>query len=355
MKVPKARKLSSGKWFIQLRLGGESIPVTANTEKECTRQAQAVKAEYLIGKRSPKKPEETDSPTLNEAIDSYISARDNTLSPLTVRGYRTIQKHRFKSTLPRRLDEIPESEWQVIVNQEAALCSPKTLKNAWGFIRSVVEDATGKKLPEITLPVQIPAEKPFLSPDEIKKFVSAVKDTKYAVPCLLALCSLRVSEIQALKWQNIPQNPKFIRVSGAVVLNEDNKYIEKRQNKNVTSARKVPIMIPELAVALERDRKPSGPVLEIHQNSLRCAIKKICSANGLPNVGVHGLRHSFASLAYHLQIPDKIAMEIGGWADATTMHKIYTHIAKSDIARYETALSAFYRSEENANKNANEE
>ena len=231
MKVPKARKLSSGKWFIQLRLGGESIPVTANTEKECTRQAQAVKAEYLVGKRAPKKPEETDSPTLNEAIDSYISARDNTLSPLTVRGYRTIQKHRFKSTLSRRLDEIPESEWQVIVNQEAALCSPKTLKNAWGFIRSVVEDATGKKLPAITLPVQIPVEKPFLSPDEIKKFVSAVKDTKYAVPCLLALCSLRVSEIQALKWQNIPQNPKFIRVSGAVVLNEDNKYIEKRQNK----------------------------------------------------------------------------------------------------------------------------
>lgn len=144
MKVPKARKLSSGKWFIQLRLGGESIPVTASTEKECTRQAQAVKAEYLVGKRAPKNLEETDSPTLNEAIDSYISARDNTLSPLTVRGYRTIQKHRFKSTLSRRLDEIPESEWQVIVNQEAALCSPKTLKNAWGFIRSVVEDATGK-------------------------------------------------------------------------------------------------------------------------------------------------------------------------------------------------------------------
>ena len=56
MKVPKARKLSSGKWFIQLRLGGESIPVTAGTEKECTRQAQAVKAEYLVGKRAPKKP-----------------------------------------------------------------------------------------------------------------------------------------------------------------------------------------------------------------------------------------------------------------------------------------------------------
>jgi len=41
-------------------------------------------------------------------------------------------------------------------------------------------------------------------------------------------------------------------------------------------------------------------------------------------------------------MPEKIAMEIGGWADATTMHKIYTHIAKSDIERYQTAMMQFY-------------
>ena len=32
MNVPKARKLPSGNWFIQLRLGGESISITAATE-----------------------------------------------------------------------------------------------------------------------------------------------------------------------------------------------------------------------------------------------------------------------------------------------------------------------------------
>lgn len=125
-------------------------------------------------------------------------------------------------------------------------------------------------------------------------------------------------------------------------MDENNKKVRKKQNKNATSTRNVPIVIPELVAALERDRKPSAPVMPYHQNSLRYGIRKICQENNLPNVGIHGLRHSFASLAYHLQIPEKIAMEIGGWADATTMHKIYTHIAKSDIKRYQTAMSECY-------------
>ena len=68
----------------------------------------------------------------------------------------------------------------------------------------------------------------------------------------------------------------------------------------------------------------------------------------LPMVGTHGLRHSFASLAYYLEVPEKVTMEIGGWADDQTMRRIYTHIAQADVKRYEQAFSGFF-----ANKNAN--
>ena len=109
-------------------------------------------------------------------------------------------------------------------------------------------------------------------------------------------------------------------------------------------------MIPELSAALERDRKPEGPVLNVSPNWLRLQIHKACKEAGITDVGVHQLRHSWASLAYHLQVPSKIAMEIGGWSDEKTMQKIYTHIAQSDLSRYETALTDFFK---NANKNAN--
>lgn len=353
MKVPKAEKMSSGNWYIRLRLGGESINVTAPTEKACTREAAAIKAEYLAGKRTP--PDETAkevSPTLSEAIDKYISVRTNKLSPSTIRGYRMIQKNRFKALMGRRVDEIKPSEWDGIVNDEAALCSVKTLKNAYMFIRGVIHAETGQLPPMVSMPVSVPAKYIFLEPEQIKVFVQAVKDTRYAVPALLALSSMRISEIYALRWENIPKNAYFIRISGAVVLNENNKFQWKKANKNASSARPVPVLIPELRAALERDRKPSGPVVEVSQNRCRLAIKKICADNQLPPVTIHGLRHSFASLAYYLQVQERWSMEFGGWSDPGTMRKIYTHIAQSDVRRCQNAMADFYEGN-SSSKNVN--
>lgn len=351
MKVPKARKLPSGSWFIQLRLGGESVPVTAATEKACVREATAIKAEYLAGKRPPKP--EAPSLTLTAAIDEYIKQKSNTLSPSTIRGYRTIQRNRFKTTMPRQVNTIAPAEWQGIVNAEAGHTSPKSLRNAFFLVKTVARHTCGVELPSVTMPGLIPAKKEFLEPDQIRVFVAAIKDTPYAVPALLALSSLRSSEIAALRWENISTDPQFIQVSGAVVRDENDHPVYKAQNKNATSARKIPVLIPELSEAIRRERKPEGPVLTITPNRFRDGINRVCIKNGLPKVGVHGLRHSFASLAYHLQMPEKIAMEIGGWADAGTMHRIYTHIAQSDLKRYQDAIKGFY-SGENANKNAND-
>ena len=362
MVVPKARKLPSGVWFIQLRLGGESIPVTANSERACIREAQAVKAEYLAGKRKPEEQEEEKAVvTLTAAMDNYIASKSNTLSPSTIRGYRKNQKYRFQSIMQEDVEALAaksEKEWQVIVNDEAALCSPKYLKNAYGFVKGVIRYSTGKVIPEVKLSAPVPNETPFLMPNEILVFVEAVKGKFFEIPALLALSSMRISEIQALRWENIPKDPDFIRTTGAVVLDSENKLTEKKQGKNVTSSRNVPILIPSLKEALERERKPSGPVMDITQDRLRENVHKVCTRNGLTDVSIHGLRHSFASLAYHLRMPEKIAMEIGGWSDPGTMNKIYTHIAKSDITRYQTEMAAFYsgktkEEDKNANKNAN--
>lgn len=353
IKIPKARKLPSGSWFIQLRLDGQSISITAPTEKACIRNAQAVKAEWLAKKKLPEKPAEPHPVTLTEAIDNYILRKNRTLSPSTLRGYRAIQKHRFQSTMERQIDKIGDGEWQGIINDEAALASPKTIANAFRFIRTVIQQETGHTIPmdRVQLPAIPPANTAFLQPEEIIKFVDAIKDTRVAVAALLALSSLRISEIAALRWEKIGQNPQFIRVAGSVVRGTDSTWVHRKQNKNQTSTRNVPILIPELTAAIERDRKPRGPVMDYDQDTLRSTVHKACQDAGITDVTIHGLRHSFASLAYHLQIPEKIAMEIGGWADPGTMHKIYTHIAQSDIARYQTAMADFYS--KNANKNAN--
>ena len=344
MKVPKPRKLSSGNWFIQLRLGGESVSVTELTEKQCIKTAQLVKAEYLAGKRGNAA---RDNITLEQAIDKYVGSRSNILSPSTLRGYNTIKRNRFTDVMNKPISGI--KDWQVICNEEAKTCSAKTLQNSWRFIASVLR-YSNFPAPHINLPQVVAKERPYLEPEQIPLFMKALRGQSCEIPALLALHSLRRSEICALDWGNVDLKNKRILVSGAMVPDEKHKLIQKDTNKNRASKRYIPIMINELQIALEAVADKSGSVVKLSPDTVRKQIDKVCKTNSLPLVGVHGLRHSFASLAYHLEVPQKVVMQIGGWADPGTMNKIYTHLSQKDITKHENELTKFFK---NANGKAN--
>lgn len=344
IKVPTPRKLPSGNWFIQLSVNGKRISVTEPTEKACIARAMAIKEELM------EPVDRSQKPTLSVAIDRYIESRQNVLSPATIRGYRTIQRNRFKSAMGRPVNAYDEKGWQRIVNQEAKIVSAKTLENAWGFVSSVIREETGNRY-SVSLPQVISEPREYLEPEQIQEFISAVENTKYTIPGLLALCSLRRSEIMALTWKDVDLEKGLLHIRGAVVPDENNKMVKKKENKNTTSRRTVPIMIPQLAEALKAVEHKEGDVVRMHPSSAARGVNAICEKAGLPLVGMHGLRHSFASLAYHLKMPEKVAMEIGGWADDATMRRIYTHVAKSDIRKYQNAMANFYN---NTNEIANE-
>jgi len=347
MKVPEPRKIRGGNYFIQLRLGGESIPVIASTVKECKDAAALIKAEYRAGKREAQKNKV--NPTLRQAIDNYIAVRSNTLSPSTVDGYRRIQKNRFQSVADEKLKDI--TDWQKLCNTEAKLCSPKTLRNAYRFIVSVLTE-NGIQAPKVTLPQIVSSGREWLDPDQIMQLVKSVKGKNEELSVLLALHSLRRSEILALDWKNVDLKNNCITIKGAIVPNEEHKFVKREANKNATSSRTVPMMIPELTIALNAVENKNGAVMTCSPHTVCNRINKACRDAGLPEVGTHGLRHSFASLAYHLGMSELETMEIGGWADTQTMHKIYTHLAKQDRLKAENKMADFYK---NANQNANQD
>ena len=336
MKVPKARKLPSGNWLIQLRLGGESVTVTKPSEKEAIRAAELLKAEYRNGKQLS-----TDKSTLSlrSGIDEYINRRSNVLSPSTIRGYRIIQNTRFQSVMDRPMVSI--QNWQGVVNAEAATCSAKTLKNAYLFIRSVLLesgiDHTPARLPQV-----VRADRPFLDPEQIPIFLDVIKGRTCEMAALLALHGLRRSELLALDRSCIDLDRGIIKVKGALVRDESGNMVLKKTNKNTSSARTVPIMIPRLAELVEA--APSGRLVHTLPNNLLRSINRACRAADLPEVGVHGLRHSFASLSYHLGLSERESMELGGWSDINTMHKIYTHISERDKNKAANKMASFYQS-----------
>lgn len=339
MKVPTPKKMSSGNWYINLRLGGESISVTEPTEKACIRAAQLIKAEYLAGKRIEKSnPKKT---TLSQAIDNYIASRENVLSPSTIRGYRLIQKHRFSDIMNLPVSSITSAIAQRSINAARSEFSAKTITNSWRFIQTVLTKETGSTF-QVSLPQIIKEPHAFLTDSQIRIFTEAVKGTRYEIPALLALCSLRRSELLALTWDDVDLSNAVAHVRSSVVLDEHNTHVKKRETKNASSRRTVPLM-PQLVSALSAVADKSGPVVTISGNTLYLGVNRICKENGLPEVGVHGLRHSFASLAYSLGLPEKITMEIGGWSDDATMKKIYTHLAQNDLHKAANKILDFYK------------
>lgn len=338
MKLPEPKKRKSGTWYIQLRLNGVSHYVNGSTAKECRDKARLLKSEYSAGVREIKK----GVPTLSEAIDRYIEKRRNTLSPSTIDGYRRIQKNRFSSVMGLPLDE--KTDWQAVCNAEALLCAPKTLRNAFRFIVSVLGE-NGINAPKITLPPLNTNMRQWLEPEQIPPLVAAAVGTPSAFPVLLALHSLRRSELLAVTWEDIDLQRGMIHVSGAIVMDENRNYIEKPTNKTQSSNRFVPIMIPELRAALE-DVPPdarTGHLVTCSPNTVPVLINRACRAASVPEVGTHGLRHSFASLAYHLGLSELETMELGGWSDAGTMRKIYTHLSQNDKEKAQNKMAEFYK------------
>lgn len=333
IKVPKPRQLKSGKWNIELKAEGWST--TEDTPEECIIKAKAVRAGFLETRKK------TDAITLTKAIDRYIERKDAVLSPSTIRGYRGYQRNRFPNLMSMDVSKITTAIAQSAVNAETKNRSPKTVLNAWAFVNTVIESVTGRRL-NITTAQIVTDERPWLAPSQITQFCKCIAGQPCEIGALLALSSLRRSEIIALTWDNVDLVNRVIHVRGAAVYNQDNKLVVKKQNKNRSSRRDVPIMMNQLYAALQAVADQAGCVVNVAPNTLRNQINRVCRANGLPEVGVHGLRHSFASLAAYLRIPEPIAMEIGGWADSKTMRKIYTHVSKLDIKNSQNDMAKFY-------------
>lgn len=341
-KIPAVRQLPSGVWFCQLRLRGQdgkvrSISISDEDRDKVEARALAIKTGAISSREAPRC-----AVPLSRAIDVYITARRSTLSAATVRGYRTIQRYRFQGYMSRRLDSLTESVCRRMVNEEAELVSPKTVKNAWGLVSAVLKSELGVSY-NIRLPQVPPAPRGFLDAEQIPVFLAAVRGSSVEIPALLALHSLRLSEVLGLTWDRIDLDRGTVTVAAAMIPDEENRLVYKRTTKNVSSARTIPIMIPALSDALAAVEDKTGPLVKANRSGITGKVNRICARAGLPAVGMHGLRHSFASLAYHVGLSEKLTMELGGWSNDATMKKIYTHIASQDVARGENALRDFFR------------
>ena len=314
------------------------VSVTADTKRECQDMAIKAKAKGL--------PEVVPvSETLGQCIDRYIDSSE-LLSPTTIAGYKKIRRTMFQDIMGVQVRDLNSGTLQRAINAEIRRksrlghnVSPKSVRNAYGLVRASVKAFHGTVF-NVKLPEDLPR---FLELPEPDFVIEAVRGSDIELPCMLALwLSLSMSEVRGLKYSSIRNGCLYI---DQVVVDVDGKPVEKQRAKVASRNRclKLPDYLMDLIRKTTRfnDYK-AGRIFDDYlcpmpEYKIRRRLAKL-----VPGVTFHQLRHMNASVMLKLNIPEKYAMERGGWSTPNTMKRVYQHTFSSERQHVDEIIDDYF-------------
>lgn len=326
----KAKKLPSGNWRARAYY-------TENGEKKCKsftaetkKEAEYMASMFLVKEKERKKC----GMTVGEAIDEYINNKENILSPTTINSYRDIKKNNLKELCDIRISKLEQGTVQKHFNILAQTKSPKTLSNIHGLLVSVLNVYE----PEIRLNTTLPKkQKKIRSFPEVSGVINVIRDTEIELPCLLAIWQgLRMSEIRGIKKSDIK---KGVLTINRVIVTVKGKHIVKEETKTIESRRQ--LRLPEYILDLV-DKVDGEYITELSGQAISKRFSKILKNNDIEHIRFHDLRHLNASVMLSLGVPDKYAMERGGWSSTNIMKSVYQHTFTEEREKVDNQIDNYF-------------
>lgn len=241
------------------------------------------------------------------------------LSPKEIQQYYTqVQRDSgLSSNTLRRHHDLLSSALRTAVRQDMLLVSP---------------------MERVEPPRSRQYEADFYNPEELKRLYALLQGHWMELPVKLAgSLGLRREELCGLKWDNVNFQRRVLYIREARTA--FGSTIVQKETKNRASVRT--LYMPEEILQLlrreeERQRREldslTGHVVldqkgqPYSPNALSLAFTRFVRKNDLPRVTLHGLRHSFATVASFQGVPlFDIGKALGHSTPATT-GRIYTHL-----------------------------
>lgn len=342
----KAVKLPSGSWRVQVRVitpDGKSVrkSFTAPTKAEAEYKA----AEF---RRSPKAPEKR-SMTVRDAVRQYIDLNAPVLAPTTVSGYEKVLRCYFQEFLELDVSALSDQVCQRYINLElrrpskrGGTISAKTISNAYVLISGALKASCG-----LTFSVKLPKSMPksIILPEPVI-VMQAVTGSPVELPCLLALwLSFSMSEIRGLRCSDLKGkvltiNRVMVDVDGYPVV-KDNAKVDTR----LRSHELPPYLLKLIKATPEYVRYKKSSIddylVPMSSRQIRGGFQRIMKAQGY-EMTFHQLRHLNASVMLALGVPDKYAMERGGWRSPHVMQTVYQHTFSDKRRAFDAQINAYF-------------
>lgn len=340
--MAKAKKLPSGNWRVLLYIGNDENgkrkyeSITAPTEAEANLLASRRKYEIERGVIKNEKPEDM---TVYEAIERYIDERKESLSPKTIKSYRSILAHHYEGIKNIKIGKLTTRAVQLEANREARTHSPKTVQNIFGLLNGALKEAMPSFDFNIKLPKRTRSEMTIPTHEELLFLFEQFEGTVLELPVLLAAtCGFRRGEICALDLEkDVDYENNKITISKSIG-EDDNGGWSIKPPKTSYSNRTVdcpPWVIEKMLEAKNAGYKFPMPYIVTNQFLAKC---EKCGIK----IRFHDLRHYYASLMLSLGVPDKYAMQRMGHSTPNMLKNVYQHIMDDKNQAITEQINGFF-------------
>lgn len=290
--------------------------------------------------------------TLKDAMKSYIEITTPVLSGTTTQGYDKDQYDSYSFLMDKKLKDITSADLQIAVDfdtkriskrskKKRECISPKTVRNAYSFVRTVINyfypgDEYDVKLPKV--PKKI---KELLPPETVLRIIHG---TEIELPCLLACwLSFSMSEIRGIRVRDISGgyltlNQVVVDIHCTATTKECGKA-DPRLRRH-----KIPGYIQLLIDRETAGKAPDDPLIDLTGHAVYMRWTRLLEQHNLPHMTFHDLRHLNASVMALLRIPDKYAQERGGWASDRVMKRVYTHTFSEERKKVDETIDNYFES-----------
>src|SRR6266571_1407258 len=302
--------------------------------------------------------------TLGAFLDEWLPAMAGNLEPNTHEVYGHYARAYVKPRLGHvRLQQLTATDLRAFYTELAASggrrsqgLKPKTVKNVHALIHRALEDAVDQGLMTRNVAALRSARPPKLektergvwTPENLRVFLTAMAaDRLAALWLLLATTGLRRSEALGLPWRAIDLESGQLTVMQRLVTVAGKPTI--RLGTKSPAGRRSIALDPATVAALKahrprqlEERLACGEGWQDHglvftredgtplrPTQLTRMFARLAREAGLPDLTLHGLRHTYATASLQAGVPVKVVSQRLGHANTAITSDLYQHVLKA--------------------------
>lgn len=287
--------------------------------------------------------------TVAKALDGYLALKKNVLSPSTLYGYQVIRRNRLQSIMDVDIHKLNSVMLQKAINEDAQRMGRKSISEAKNLLMTALKLYGVRTEFNVTLPPKKPQIKNLPTPAQV---IQLVRGTDIELPCMLALwLSLRISEVRGLQFGDLKDGVLTVQRSKLALANRD---VVREVNKTYLSTRQL-VLPPYLIGLIQAIPHTSEDefIVPMSYQDIRAHLTKLTRAKGY-TLTFHQLRHLNASVMLSLGVPDKYAMERGGWATNSTLKNVYQHTFSEERKQVDEMIDRYFEEALNKEDTLNE-